>query len=67
MVSHAFDGPDVLADIQAKYGACGGLAQLYATPTDTLVHKWHHFLPLYDRYFAPFRDPSLENNNCGSI
>ena len=56
MVSHVFDGPDVLADIQAKYGACGGLAQLYATPTDTLVHKWHHFLPLYDRYFAPFRD-----------
>jgi len=20
-----------------------------------LVHKWHHYLPLYDRYFAPFR------------
>jgi hypothetical protein len=21
-----------------------------------VVHKWHHYLPLYDRYFAPFRN-----------
>lgn len=21
-----------------------------------VVHKWHHYLPLYDRYFAPYRD-----------
>jgi Methyltransferase domain len=20
-----------------------------------LVHKWHHYLPIYERYFAPFR------------
>lgn len=20
-----------------------------------IVHKWHHYLPLYDRYFAPYR------------
>lgn len=21
-----------------------------------IVHKWHHYLPLYDRYFSPFRE-----------
>lgn len=21
-----------------------------------VVHKWHHYLPLYDRYFAPYRN-----------
>lgn len=21
-----------------------------------VVHKWHHYLPLYDRYLAPYRD-----------
>lgn len=46
---------DVAADIREKYGYQGDLVDIYATNTDASVHKWHHYIPLYDRYFAPFR------------
>jgi hypothetical protein len=59
MASYAYEGADVGGDILAKYGASGGLAQIYATPGKALVHKWHHYLPIYDRYFAAFRGRPL--------
>lgn len=55
MKSHAFTGPDVAADIRAKYGFDGDLLEHFARNTGPVVHKWHHYIPLYDRYFAPFR------------
>jgi hypothetical protein len=50
-----FGGTDVRADIVGKYGPQGDLLEIYATTTDTLVHKWHHYLPIYERYFGPWR------------
>ena len=32
------------------------LLQLYAENSDAQVHKWHHYIPLYDRYFSPYRN-----------
>jgi hypothetical protein len=58
--SFEFTGPDVRADILEKYGAAGGLTGLFAEPTETAIHKWHHFLPLYDRYFSPYRGKPLK-------
>ena len=60
MKSFEFTGPDVRADILEKYGAAGGLTGLFAEPTETAIHKWHHFLPLYDRYFSPYRGKPLK-------
>ncbi|WP_397543917.1 class I SAM-dependent methyltransferase [Roseovarius salis] len=53
---YAFGGDDVAADIREKYGYDGDLAEIYATNRDYEVHKWHHYIPLYDRYFAKYRD-----------
>jgi hypothetical protein len=46
---------DVKKDIQDKYGHNGDLVDLFATNNDYIVHKWHHYIPLYERYFSPFR------------
>ena len=48
-------GPEVVADIIGNYGYDGELLKIYAENTGPVVHKWHHYLPIYDRYFASFR------------
>jgi hypothetical protein len=51
----AFSGEDILKDLSARYGFDGDLAQIYARGGPQLVHKWHHYLPIYDRYFSRWR------------
>ena len=46
---------DVAADIREKFGFDGDLLDLFANNSGAVVHKWHHYIPLYDRYFAQFR------------
>lgn len=55
MKGYAFKGQDVAADIRQKYGFEGDLLEIYAEGAEQLVHKWHHYLPLYDRYFSDWR------------
>lgn len=50
-----FAGPDVVADIRGKYGFDGDLLHFFAENQGALVHKWHHYIPLYDRYFSRLR------------
>ena len=52
---YKFGGQDVVDDIRTKYGFDGGLSHLFAKGSERLVHKWHHYIPLYDRYFSRFR------------
>jgi len=51
--SHA--DSDVKRDIQEKYGHNSDLLEFFASNRGVVVHKWHHYIPLYDRYFSPFR------------
>lgn len=52
----AFDkNQDVANDIQKKYHYNGDLLKLFVTNKDVVVHKWHHYIPLYERYFSPYR------------
>lgn len=46
---------DIVADIRQKYAYDGDLLDIYATNKNASVHKWHHYIPLYDRYFERFR------------
>ncbi|MBP6422223.1 MAG: class I SAM-dependent methyltransferase [Propionivibrio sp.] len=46
---------EVKKDIQKKYGHNSDLLDLFVGNEGALVHKWHHYIPLYDRYFGPFR------------
>ena len=51
----AFDPKSsVKADIQAKHGS-SDLLDIYASNQGQVVHKWHHYIPIYERYFAQFR------------
>lgn len=47
---------DVRADLAKSYGFTGDLADIFCGNTGSVVHKWHHFLPIYDRHFAPWRN-----------
>lgn len=53
------DGGDIVEDIRHKYGFDGDLVEIYATNPGPTVHKWHHYLPLYDRYFSRFRGSAV--------
>jgi hypothetical protein len=46
---------DVKKDIQTKYGFNGDLLEIFTSNKDNVVHKWHHYIPIYDRYFSNFR------------
>ncbi|MEO0752854.1 MAG: class I SAM-dependent methyltransferase [Pseudomonadota bacterium] len=52
---YEFIGDDVAADIRERYNYDGDLAEIYATTRDYEVHKWHHYIPLYDRYLGRYR------------
>jgi hypothetical protein len=46
---------DVRADVAGRYGFEGDLLEIYAGNTGAAVHMWHHYLPIYERYFGPRR------------
>jgi cephalosporin hydroxylase len=47
---------DVRADLLERYGYQGELGEIYASNQGAAVHKWHHYLPIYEHYFAAWRD-----------
>jgi len=56
IVRYSFDkGNDIRADISNKYSFTGDLLDIYANHKDSIIHKWHHYLPIYDRYFSKYR------------
>lgn len=54
-----FEGPDIREDIRAKYGYDGPIVEHYCAIGTGVANKWHHYLPIYDRYFARFRERPL--------
>ncbi len=47
---------DVAQDICDRDRFRGDLLDIYAGNEGGKVHIWHHYLPLYDRYFGQYRD-----------
>jgi hypothetical protein len=43
-------------DQQVAGADAGPIERAFFANDGPIVHKWHHYLPVYDRYFAPFRD-----------
>ena len=54
-----FDGQDVVDDIRSSYGFDGDLAHIFARGSGRAMVKWHHYIPLYDRYFSRFRGTNV--------
>ncbi|MEE4237781.1 MAG: class I SAM-dependent methyltransferase [Anderseniella sp.] len=46
---------DVRKDIETRYQFSGDLLDIYVAGSGELVHKWHHYLPIYERYFSQWR------------
>lgn len=63
---------DIAEDLRTRYGYDGDLLDIYTGNKGVKVHKWHHYIPLYDRYFSPWRNKPLRFleigvNNGGSL
>lgn len=50
-----FAGSDIAADIREKYDYSGDLLDIFVGNDGPVVHKWHHYIPLYDQYLGKFR------------
>jgi hypothetical protein len=46
---------DIRKDILSKYNFSGELLDIFITNKENVVHKWHHYIPLYDKYFSKYR------------
>ena len=56
----AFDtARSVKEDIEDKYGAAGPLLDIFVNNEGYPVHKWHHYIPIYERYFSSFRGQTV--------
>lgn len=51
-----FSGDDVRQDIAQKYGFDGDLLDIFVDNKPLIASKWHHYIPLYERYFGPYRN-----------
>ena len=41
------------------------LERLFWTKTGAVIHKWHHYLPIYERYFERFRGSDVKMLEIG--
>lgn len=46
-------------DVNNKYQYDGDLLRIITGQRGMAVHKWHHYIPIYDRYFKNFRDRDI--------
>ncbi len=51
--------------ISESFGYRGDLLPLFAENEGPLVHKWHHYIPLYDRYFSRYRSTKVRMLEIG--
>ncbi|MDE0472102.1 MAG: hypothetical protein OXH57_09190 [Ekhidna sp.] len=54
--SYAFNDGDVRKQIIDDHNFDGDLLNIFTNGCKHPVHKWHHYLPIYDKYFREFRD-----------
>jgi hypothetical protein len=53
--SYAFEhGTDVRSHLRENYKYSGRLGEIFTGNKGNVVHKWHHYIPIYDRYFQPY-------------
>lgn len=50
---------NIKQDIQKNYAYNGDLLEYFAENKNEVVFKWHHYIPLYDRYFSPYRGKKI--------
>ena len=53
--SGSTDPRAILEDIRNRYDHESDLLHHFVDNRGPVVHKWHHYIPLYDRYLSRFR------------
>lgn len=56
---HAFEEGSIREDLISRLGYDGPLLDIFLSGGARVVHKWHHYLPLYERYFSRWRGKPL--------
>jgi hypothetical protein len=46
-------------DIQEKYNHNSELLDIFCNNDVFLVHKWHHYIPIYEKYFSKFKGKKI--------
>ena len=54
-----FAGEDIAEDIRKKYDYDGDMLDFFARNDGPAVHKWHQYIPVYDRYFSKYRNKPI--------
>ncbi|WP_170106763.1 class I SAM-dependent methyltransferase [Rhodovulum imhoffii] len=55
MREYRFQGDSITDDLKEKYRYEGDLGRLYAEHDGPLIQKWHHYLPVYEKYLSRYR------------
>ena len=56
---HFPDSQEILQDLALNYSYSGDLGEIFTSNRGAVVHKWHHYIPIYEQYFSKFRDKEL--------
>lgn len=51
---------EITEDIKYKYKYEGDLVHIFANNKKNIVHKWHHYIPVYDKYLSMYRDKKIK-------
>ena len=57
--SFEYKGADIKQDIYQKYNFSGDLVDIFVNNKDKIIHKWHHYIPIYDKYFSIYRNKNI--------
>ena len=47
-------------DIKEKYNHNSELLDIFCNNDGFLVHKWHHYIPIYEKYFSKFKGKKIK-------
>jgi len=56
---------EVWSRIANLYDYNGDMLQIFAENKGKVVHKWHHYIPLYDKYFSRYRGTKVRMLEIG--
>lgn len=57
---YSFENKNMVRDKIAKdYDFKGDLLDIFVNNKGAIVHKWHHYIPIYDKYFSSFRNRGI--------
>jgi len=56
---------DISTHIKESLGYDGQMLELFALNKGKIVNKWHHYIPLYDKYFSRYRGTKVRMLEIG--